>query len=301
MVCIFGQGDCKSKTTVKQYITNNTKIRAKAESIIKSGSKTQVDVNQVNIAEKKIRAAECCYIDGINMCPPDYYQVPICNGPFNMIQSNKAVVEIYSNVDANTVTEQQQEIMNILKNDLQSELKKIDSGDLAKFSGHTDANEMITEVINDIEKDIENRLTVETINDIININNQVNNNKMLICGPLADGSCNFDQNNLVELQISNYLSAVGDIVQKNASVNNVSNDLKNFLEQEAKGIVSSIADLFGEGMWVSIAGIVGLCFVVALAISGFTMFASKNPELAKQMYDSKYSNGRSIPTNNQSE
>lgn len=275
-VCILGMGDCSEETSIKNYIRSDVNIKSTVETMIQSGTSTEVDVNQSNNYQADIYPLTCCVQNGKSFCDiNEIRKEPVCKGTFSITQSNKGTISVISNLSQTTITDQQNKVSTIIANQLKSELDKYSQQDINTISnilGKQSATDIVNDIQTSVNQDLNTKLDVSTVNSIFQSNIQKNSSSISVCGPLTSGACSISQDNLIDLQISNYLNAVANVVQDNQALTDLQNTVDNTLKKKDVGIIGGIMD--------GIQGILGefeipciiLCVIIILLLIGCVVY-----------------------------
>lgn len=275
-VCILGMGDCSDDTSIKNYIRSDVDIKSTVETMIQSGTTTQVDVNQSNNSNPDIYPLSCCVQNGKSFCDiNEIRKEKVCNGTFSIIQSNKAQVSVISNLSQTTITDQQNKVTSIIANKLKSELDKYSQQDINIISnilGKQSATDIVNNIQTSVKQDLATKLDVSTVNSIFQSNVQANNSSFIVCGPLTTGACTINQDNLIDLQISNYLNAMANVVQDNQAVTDLKNQIDSVLKKKDVGIIGGIMDGLQNILGEFETSCIFLCVIILLLFVGIIVY-----------------------------
>ena len=292
--CILGVGtSCDSAPSISNIVKTDTNIQESANTIISSGSKSNVisvSANQITI---RSYPASCCNFpndpNATNVCLVGLSdRQPLCGGAFNIDQENDQEIVIYSNVNTKTLSEQQQKIAQSIANELTSKLDKENSsiisqiGQILGSSSGSDVKDKLTNKINTV---LQTNLTVSTVNQILENSISKNGTTISVCSPLSSQQCNIVQKNVSQIQTQNYLGAVSNALQKDQTISEIQNKIDQDIKDRTTGFFTALFSLFQSIFGVGETAAIGsvavcflcccFCFLLCSMSSGYLIIGSR--------------------------
>lgn len=211
---------------VKKSINSNNIINSCAGIVLRSDSNTRISIGSINRIQINVNGTSCCYLPGSDqeqyLCDPSKYP-PACK-TMSIIQSSDQDIEIVDSVNQTILTEQQKKMLDELNQQIKNDIMNMNDKQkimVQQLLNLKSADDVTNTVMESLNADINTKLTVNTINHVIAPIYQSNSITLNVCGVLSTDNCVLDQNNVIHVQIKNYVNAVANVVQANPIISKI--------------------------------------------------------------------------------
>ena len=253
-VCIFGQGDCGNESKSEINVLNENINEVVTSVMATFNQDTDVTVSTTSVFE----VGPCAKLN--------------CDGGVSFNNDTKQTTQVFSEINAQQLTDLSNKITEEVTNKLKQELEQSNSW----LATGKNTAEAITNVENILKSSMETTVST-SINNTISINASSSNNFQFNGQVESEGPCSLSSQQIIETISSNISSSIIDTLLKNDISRDILTDASIAIKQENKGIaelVESLINALLTGFLAPFLPFIGIFLLVV--VGGFVMVILKN-------------------------